>query len=45
MVGDVQMADLVSKLESKLAGWKKADVPKNIPATIKPVPGKKNLSY
>jgi predicted Zn-dependent peptidase len=28
VVGDVQMADLVAKLESRLAGWKKADVPK-----------------
>ncbi len=29
VVGDVQMTDLVARLESKLAGWKKGDVPKN----------------
>jgi zinc protease len=29
VVGDVQMSDLVAKLESKLAAWKKGDVPKN----------------
>ena len=28
VVGDVKMADLVAKLENRLAGWKKADVPK-----------------
>jgi zinc protease len=41
VVGDVVMADLVTKLDSKLAGWKKADVPKNTPATVKNTPGKK----
>jgi predicted Zn-dependent peptidase len=41
VVGDVEMADLVSKLDTKLAAWKKADVPKNVPATVKPVPGKR----
>ncbi len=41
VVGDVAMADLVAKLDSKLAGWKKADVPKNTPAVIKMAPGKR----
>jgi zinc protease len=35
VVGDVEMADLVSKLESRLAGWKKGDVPK---VTLAPAP-------
>jgi predicted Zn-dependent peptidase len=29
VVGDVQLTNLVTKLESLLAGWKKGDVPKN----------------
>jgi len=29
IVGDVEMADLISTLESKLSGWKKGTVPKN----------------
>jgi zinc protease len=41
VVGDVQMSDLAAKLESKLAGWKKAGVPKNNIAMVKNVPGKK----
>jgi zinc protease len=41
IVGDVQMADLVARLESKLAGWKKAEVPKNNIAEVKNVPGKR----
>jgi len=41
VVGDVVMADLVTKLEGKLAGWKKSDVPKNSPAVVKMVPGKR----
>ncbi len=41
VVGDLQMADLVAKLESKLAGWKKAEVPKNNLPVVKSVPGKK----
>ena len=28
IVGDIQMTDLVSKLEARLAGWKKGEVPK-----------------
>ena len=39
MVGDVQMADLIAKLESKLAGWKKGEVPKNDVATGKKCSG------
>jgi predicted Zn-dependent peptidase len=41
VVGDVQMADLVSKLESRLAGWKKADVPKVTVAQVSASAGKK----
>ena len=41
VAGDVQMADLVAKLESKLTAWKKADVPKNPLGTIASAPGKK----
>ena len=41
VVGDVQLTDLVSHLETKLAAWKKGDVPKNNIATIKAGPGKK----
>jgi predicted Zn-dependent peptidase len=28
VVGDIQMSDLVSKLEARLSGWKKGDMPK-----------------
>jgi predicted Zn-dependent peptidase len=35
------MADLVSRLENKLAGWKKGDLPKSNIAMIKDSPGKK----
>lgn len=34
VAGDVQLANLVSKLETVLAGWKKGDVPKNDVAQI-----------
>ena len=35
VVGDVVMADLVAKLESKLAGWKKGEIQKNNIAQVK----------
>jgi len=41
VVGDVQMADLMSKLESKLTAWKKGDVPKNSIAPVSNAAGKK----
>jgi zinc protease len=41
IVGDVEMASLVSTLESKLASWKKGDVPKNVIAPVTGAPGKK----
>jgi zinc protease len=41
VVGDVQMADLVSKLETRLSAWKKGDVPKNAIPQIKVGAGKK----
>lgn len=41
VVGDVQITDLVAKLENKLAGWKKGDVPKNNIAQLKNGTGKK----
>jgi len=41
VVGDIQMTDLVSSLESKLATWKKGDVPKNIIASVPNAAGKK----
>jgi zinc protease len=41
VVGDVQMTDLVAKLESKLAGWKKGDVPKNVIPVVKSTTAKK----
>ena len=41
VVGDVQMVDLVAKLESILAGWKKGDVPKNTIAQVPNAAGKK----
>lgn len=41
VVGDIQMTDLVSKLESKLASWKKGDVPKYTIASVPNATGKK----
>lgn len=41
IVGDVEMPQLISSLESKLSGWKKADVPKIPIAQVKNNPGKK----
>ena len=41
VVGDVQLADLVSKLEGKLAGWKQGDVPKNSIPLVNISAGKK----
>ncbi len=41
IVGDIQITELVAKLESKLAGWKKGDVPKKNIATAKNAPGKR----
>lgn len=41
IVGDVEMGSLVSTLESKLAAWKKADLPKNSIAQGKSIAGKK----
>ncbi len=41
VVGDVEMANLISTLETKLAGWKKGDVPKNAIAQLKSTTGKK----
>jgi predicted Zn-dependent peptidase len=41
IVGDVEMKSLVSSLETKLANWKKGDVPKNDIAQPKSTTGKK----
>ena len=41
IVGDVEMGTLIPALESKLAAWKKGDVPKNAIAQIKGGAGKK----
>jgi predicted Zn-dependent peptidase len=41
IVGDIQITELVAKLESKLAGWKKGEVPKKNIATVQPAAGKK----
>lgn len=41
VVGDVEMKDLVAKLESKLAGWKKGVVPENVIAKLNIGSGKK----
>ena len=41
IVGDVEMASLISTLETKLSAWKKGSVPKNAVTQIKPIPGKK----
>jgi zinc protease len=41
IVGDVDMGTLIPALESKLAAWKKGDVPKNAIAQIKGGAGKK----
>ena len=41
VVGDVQMADLVAKLESRFSGWQKGDVPKNPVAQAPNLAGKK----
>lgn len=41
IVGDIQIEDLVSKLENKLAGWKKGEIPKINITAVKNVAGKK----
>ena len=41
VVGDVEMPDLISSLEDKLSGWKKASVPKTEISQIKASEGKK----
>ena len=41
VVGDVQMADLMAKLDSKLADWKKGDVPKIPVKQLNTTQGKK----
>ena len=41
IVGDVQLADLTAKIESKFAGWKKGSVPKNDVVEVKNAPGKR----
>jgi predicted Zn-dependent peptidase len=41
VVGDVQLSDLVSKLENKLGSWKKGDVPKNNVTPVQNIAGKK----
>jgi len=41
VVGDVEMKDLVAKLESKFDGWKKGVVPENVIAKLNTGSGKK----
>jgi predicted Zn-dependent peptidase len=41
VVGDVEMGNLISTLDTKLAAWKKGDLPKNSIAQIKSSPGRK----
>jgi zinc protease len=41
IVGDVEMANLISSLESKLSGWKKGTVPKNEIPQLKNIQTKK----
>lgn len=41
VVGDVQLTELVAILESKLAGWKKGDVPKNTVTQVPNAAGRK----